>query len=94
MHHCGEDAPGLELVAGKQDKFIAPQNHVFPPSNYSEISLVDEDLKILEPDFDTWKPVMSPGDVLFFHDKTIHRNYLSPCMCMSRISIEVRCCGD
>ena len=73
---------------------MSPQNHVFPPSSYIRISLVDEDLKILEPDFHTWKPVMSPGDVLFFHDKTIHRTHISSGMGLSRISIEVRCCGD
>lgn len=82
---CGEDAPGLEVAIGRVDEYISHS-----ASGLWEAALTDEQLKEYLPNMVTYAPMLEPGDVILFDERTLHRTYLPERMTKTRISIDFR----
>lgn len=75
---CGDDAPGLELIARRQESLFAPL----------ELTAGHMAAQFLENEF--WRPQMGEGDVLLFCGDLLHRTHIASGMRRDRVSIELR----
>lgn len=75
---CGRDAPGLELVAQRQDALLpvaALTDHAVRAHHVPSLFV---------------RPVLAPGDALLITGDCLHRTHLTPAMCATRTSLELR----
>lgn len=91
---CGEDAPGLEIVPIPQpfwlhqplmSRYIEGENSNYAISGINSLGLSE---RFGARDF--WRPVMEPGDALFFTHLIIHRTWSLPTMVHTRQNISFR----
>lgn len=75
---CGRDAPGLELIATRLDRLLAPAE------------LTERAVSDAFGGADAWTPEMQPGDVLLMHGGTLHRTHVTAGMTGDRTSVELR----
>lgn len=75
---CGTYAPGLEFVARRLDRLLAPTE------------LTDESVREHFGPEEFWRPAMESGDALLFRGDVLHRTHVTPAMTNNRTSIEVR----
>jgi ectoine hydroxylase-related dioxygenase (phytanoyl-CoA dioxygenase family) len=81
---CGADAPGLEIAIGHIDYLVKHES-----SGSWEEGLAEEEYKRLE-SLPVFAPVLFPGDVVLFDDKTFHRTYVPPNVSKTRLSFDFR----
>ncbi len=97
LNDCGEEAPGLQVIPGPAEPVIAEsgyqqetQSFYIPRleniNNHGFLDQVD--------DGRIFRPVMQAGDVLLFHNWTLHATYCTPRMEKTRKSFELRVNGD
>lgn len=75
---CGRDAPGLEIVAGRQDGLLPVA------------ALGDRELRRRFAASTFFRPTLAPGDALLFMGDIVHRTHVTPGMRESRTSLELR----
>ena len=75
---CGRDSPGLEFIRRHQTGLL----------HFTE--LADATLRQRFEPQEFWAPDLEPGDGLVFLNGTLHRTYVRPEMCHSRLSVEYR----
>lgn len=77
---CGDDAPGLSVVLGSDEPVLQRKPllgwRFYIRSTYGRGAL--------------WSPVMEPGDILLFTNRTIHGSHVTRHMTKPRYSIEMR----
>lgn len=84
LSHCGDEAPGLDIVPRRLDD-IAPTGTEGALFDWSVSQTVAE--KVAS-DTGTTRPVFDPGDVLFFDDMFLHKTAADPRMPNPRYTIE------
>jgi len=75
---CGDDAPGLELIACRQESLLAP------------VELMHERLAARFDEQEFWRPRMGTGDALLFCGDLLHRTHAAAHMNRDRVSVELR----
>nr|WP_316638724.1 phytanoyl-CoA dioxygenase family protein [uncultured Roseateles sp.] len=75
---CGDDAPGLELIARRQESLLAPV----------ELTTAHLSARFAAQEF--WRPRMGAGDALLFCGDLLHRTHVATGMHRDRVSIELR----
>jgi hypothetical protein len=84
LSHCGQDAPGLDIVPRRMDDILPTGTHgaMFDWSVGEElVEQVAGDTPILRPHFE-------PGDALFFDERFLHRTAVGDAMTRERYAIE------
>ena len=84
LSHCGDDAPGMDLVPRRLDH-IAPTGTDGALFNWSVSQGVAEELA---GDAGIVRPIFERGDVLFFDDLFLHKTAADPRMPNPRYAIE------
>jgi hypothetical protein len=84
LSHCGDDAPGMDLVPRRLDH-IAPTGTEGALFDWSVSQAVAEDAA---GEAGIIRPIFEPGDVLFFDDLFLHKTAADPQMPNSRYAIE------
>ncbi|MBT9457401.1 MAG: phytanoyl-CoA dioxygenase family protein [Burkholderiaceae bacterium] len=75
---CGNDAPGLELIARRQESLLAP------------VDLTQAQMSLRFAEVERWRPRMGVGDALLFCGDLLHRTGITAGMSRDRVSIELR----
>ncbi len=75
---CGEDAPGLELVARDE------------PSLLALADLQDSAVRKTRPEREFLRPILDPGDALVFDGGLLHHTHVAATMSHDRTSLELR----
>lgn len=75
---CGEDAPGMELIAGRQESLLTP------------VELTEKLVAARFPAQACWRPRMGAGDALLFCGDLVHRTHTAASMSRDRVSVELR----
>lgn len=84
LSHCGEDAPGLDLIPRRMD-------HIVPTGTEGAIfgwSVSDALAEEAAGDVGIVRPTFQPGDVVLFDDMNLHRTAVEPEMPNTRYAIE------
>lgn len=76
--NCGIEAPGLELIAGRQASLLTP----------AELTPAGIDARCAN--LGRWQPALAAGDALLFCGDLLHRTYSHGGMTRDRVSIELR----
>ena len=84
LSHCGEDAPGLDLVPRRLDG-IVPTGTDGAVFDWSVSPAVAEQTA---GEGGTVRPLFEPGDVLLFDELCLHSTYLDPSMTRTRYAVE------
>ena len=84
LSHCGDDAPGLDIVPQRLQEFLAPASE--QPGLHMIIS--DADARRAAGERGIQRPVFAPGDVLLFDDMFLHQTASDPAMPNPRFAIE------
>jgi hypothetical protein len=84
LSHCGDDAPGMDLVPRRLDH-IAPTGTEGALFDWSVSQAVAEDAA---GEAGIMRPIFEPGDVLFFDDLFLHKTAADPQMPNPRYAIE------
>ena len=87
---AGRDRPTVELIPIAQQS-VLPFGLDFDPNRlYSHLEIGIPTLKEHLGDYETWSPVIHPGDVLIIQSKNIHRTQLNASK--PRMDFELRFC--
>jgi hypothetical protein len=84
LSHCGDDAPGLDLVPGRFDRVLETgTGGAFFPWSIGENTVEEarEEVPVL-------RPIFEPGDALLFDDLFLHRTATDETMTRTRFAIE------
>jgi len=84
LSHCGDDAPGLDIVPCRVD-YVAPTGTDGALFDWSVSPKVAEDLA---GDAGIMRPIFEPGDVLLFDELFLHKTAADPAMPNSRYAVE------
>ena len=84
LSHCGEDAPGLDLVPRRIDHLL--ESGVVNPA--FEIMISDELVRETAGDAGVIRPVFAPGDALLFDELFLHQTGSDPAMPNPRYAVE------
>jgi Phytanoyl-CoA dioxygenase (PhyH) len=84
LSHCGDDAPGMDIVPRRLDH-LAPTGTDGALFNWSVSQSVAEELA---GDTGVMRPIFERGDVLFFDDFFLHKTAADPRMPNPRYAIE------
>jgi uncharacterized small protein (DUF1192 family) len=84
LSHCGEDAPGLDIVPHRLQEFLAPASE--QPGLHMIIS--DDDARRAAGERGILRPTFAPGDALLFDDMFLHQTGSDPAMPNPRFAIE------
>ena len=85
LSHCGESAPGMDIIARRLDRFVETGTHSahLPWTVAQEVVEQSRALK------SAWvRPVFRPGDMLFFDEYNLHRTDTRPGLTEQRYAIE------
>jgi hypothetical protein len=84
LSHCGDDAPGLDLVPKRLDHVVATgtEGAIF---DWSVAPAVAEESA---GEAGVVRPVFEPGDVLMFDELCLHSTALDPSMTKTRYAVE------
>ncbi|MEQ8840948.1 MAG: phytanoyl-CoA dioxygenase family protein [Acidimicrobiales bacterium] len=82
LTHCGDTAPGMDLVAKRLDYIVPTGDGAFSPwaTSPAEAEKVAEGALV--------RPIFEPGDALFFDQMNLHRTAIDPEMTEDRHAIE------
>jgi hypothetical protein len=84
LSHCGDDAPGLDLVPRRLDRIVETGTHGAQFDWSVSPELVDR----VAADSGVVRPIFEPGDALLFDDFFLHQTGVSPGMTQQRYAIE------
>jgi hypothetical protein len=87
LTHCGDTAPGLDIVARRLDHVVATGT---PGAIFSWSASTDE-VASAAGDVPVWRPVFEPGDVLLFDHLMMHRTACDDSMTRERYATEMWC---
>jgi Phytanoyl-CoA dioxygenase (PhyH) len=84
LSHCGDDAPGLDIVSRRLDKVVPAggEGAIFP------WSVSPADAERVAGDAGIVRPVFEPGDVLLFDELCLHATAVEPEMSKPRYAVE------
>jgi hypothetical protein len=82
LSHCGEDAPGLDVVGRRLDRLVPTGDGAF------EAWATNPDAAEQVAAGVTVRPVFAPGDALIFDHLNLHRTAIEPEMRRDRYAIE------
>jgi len=82
LTHCGDTAPGMDLVAKRLDYIVPTGEGAFSPwaTSPAEAEKVAAGALV--------RPIFEPGDALFFDQMNLHRTAIDPGMTEDRYAIE------
>jgi hypothetical protein len=84
LSHCGDDAPGLDVVPRRLD-------HIVPTGTEGAIfnwSVAPPRAQEAAGETGTVRPIFEPGDVLLFDELCLHSTALDPAMTRTRYAVE------
>ena len=84
LSHCGDDAPGLDLVPRRLD-------HIVPTGTEGAIfdwSVAPAMAEEAAGESGIVRPIFEPGDVLMFDELCLHSTALDPAMTKTRYAVE------
>jgi hypothetical protein len=84
LSHCGDDAPGLDIVPKRIDEFVTTQTDE-ALLDYMVSQRMAEDAA---GETGVLRPIFEPGDALFFDDVFLHKTGSDPNMPNPRYAIE------
>lgn len=84
LSHCGETAPGLDLVPRRMQEFLSPASD--DPTLHMIIS--DQDAARAAGERGIVRPIFEPGDALLFDDMFLHQTGSDPSMPNPRFAVE------
>jgi hypothetical protein len=84
LSHCGDDAPGLDLVPRRLDE-IVPTGTEGAIFEWSVSPAVAEEAS---GDSGVVRPIFEPGDVVLFDELCLHSTALDPAMTKNRYAVE------
>ena len=84
LSHCGDDAPGLDIVPRRLDHIVETGTHGAQFDWSVGPDLVDR----VAGDTGVVRPIFEPGDALLFDDFFLHQTGVSPGMTKERYAIE------
>lgn len=84
LSHCGEDAPGLDIVPRRMDRIVETGTH----GAQFDWSVGPELVEQVAGDARITRPIFEPGDALLFDDFFLHQTGVSPGMTHERYAIE------
>ncbi len=84
LSHCGDDAPGLDIVPRRIDEFVTTQTDE-ALLDYMVSQRMAEDIA---GETGILRPIFEPGDALFFDDVFLHKTGSDPDMPNPRYAIE------
>lgn len=84
LSHCGDEAPGLDLVPRRLDEFVTTGTGE-TVLDYQVSQAVAEEAA---GDYGIIRPIFEPGDVLLFDDRFLHKTGSDPEMPKPRYAIE------
>jgi hypothetical protein len=87
---AGRDRPTVELIPIAQSSILPFGMNSDPHRLYSHLEIGLPTLKEYLGDYETWSPVIHPGDVLIIQSKNIHRTQLNAPK--PRMDFELRFC--
>jgi hypothetical protein len=84
LSHCGDDAPGLDVVPRRLDHIVETGTH----GAQFDWSVGPELVERLASDAGVVRPIFEPGDALLFDDFFLHQTGVTPGMTRERYAIE------
>ncbi len=84
LSHCGDDAPGLDIVPRRLDHIVETGTH----GAQFDWSVGPELVERVAADAGIVRPIFEPGDALLFDDFFLHQTGVSPGMTQERYAIE------
>jgi hypothetical protein len=84
LSHCGDDAPGLDVVPRRLDHIVETGSH----GAQFDWSVGPELVEHVAADAGVVRPIFEPGDALLFDDFFLHQTGVSPGMTHERYAIE------
>jgi hypothetical protein len=85
LSHCGDTAPGLDLVPRRLDEIVEAG---VGPDGLAAITVRHERAEQLAGELGIARPVFEPGDGIFFDHLNLHRTASEPDMIGTRYAIE------
>jgi hypothetical protein len=85
LSHCGDTAPGLDLVPRRLDQIVEAGEG---PDGLAAITVPHERVEQLAGEVGIARPVFEPGDGIFFDHLNLHRTASEPDMTGTRYAIE------
>jgi hypothetical protein len=83
--HCGDEAPGLEIVPVRLEEIV---DAGFGPVGYASIVVDDKDAEKIAGDVGIANPILEPGDAMFFDHLCLHKTGSRPEQPNPRYAIE------
>jgi hypothetical protein len=84
LSHCGDDAPGLDVVPRRFDHIVETGTH----GAQFDWSVGPELVEQVAADAKVVRPIFEPGDALLFDDFFLHQTGVDPGMAHERYAIE------
>ena len=84
LSRCGDEAPGLDLVARRLDGLVATETD----DAVLSFQVSDRKAREVAGDVPILRPVFEPGDALFFDGMLLHQTGSDPSMPRVRFGIE------
>jgi hypothetical protein len=84
LSHCGDDAPGLDLVPRRLDGHVATETDEAMMTNQVSQRIAEE----VAGDRPILRPIFEPGDALLFDELFLHKTASDPRMGKPRYAIE------
>jgi hypothetical protein len=85
LSHCGDDAPGLDLVPRRLDHLVPTRNE---EGSLLKWSVAQETAEEAAGDLDILRPIFEPGDVMLFDELYLHATAADLSMSKPRYAIE------
>ncbi len=83
LSHCGDDAPGLDIVPRRLDQIVARTE-----GTYIGIEVSGDTAETAAGDLPIVRPIFEPGDAVLFDDLCLHQTAADPSMPNRRFAIE------
>jgi hypothetical protein len=83
LSHCGDEAPGLDIVPRRMDRFV--ETAVAPPLDFI---VSQETIDELAEDTPPVRPTFEPGDALIFDQYLLHQTGWGPGLTKPRYGLE------
>jgi hypothetical protein len=84
LSHCGEDAPGLDLVPRRLEDYVATETDEAMMTNQVSQRIAEE----VAGEKQIARPIFEPGDALLFDELFLHKTASDPAMRRPRYAIE------
>lgn len=85
LSHCGDTAPGLDLVPHRLDEIVEAG---VGPGGLDAITVPHERAEELAGELGIARPIFEPGDAIFFDHMNLHRTAADPAMTETRYAVE------